>query len=83
MVPKKSDAKIEVKDEIGERRADKAVRVKKVEHNTPQVSVALATTVTEVGVALRTGHVIASLRTLNMNLEKKKQVIQCEQSLIK
>lgn len=62
----------EAKDEIGEKRwADKAARMKKVEHNTPQVSVALSAAVTEVGVALHTGHVIASLRTLNMNLQMK------------
>lgn len=62
----------EAKDEIGEKRwADEAARVKKVEHNAPQVSVALSAAVTEVGVALHTGHMIASLRTLNMNLQAK------------
>lgn len=36
----------------------------------PQVSVALAAAVAEVGTALRTCHMIASLRTLDVNLQR-------------
>lgn len=39
----------------------------------PQVSVALSAAVAEVGAALRTCHMIASLRTLDVNLQRSKK----------